>query len=174
MEHMMDLPNAAPYQSIQFLTDNIKKRRLGFIGHCWRSKDEVIHKVLLWEPGHGRRNRGWPHRTYVDQLLDDIDLDKRTVTKVMENRNEWRRTVNDWFRVRSTRWWWWWGCLAMFATIKFRCYLLCRDSSSTAKIIWHVFFFVIFLWKYKVRRISQQQKLAGIAVNSLVQLDRKG
>ena len=43
-------------------------RRLWFIGHCWRKKDEVISDLLLWELKHGARKTGRPATTYVDQV----------------------------------------------------------------------------------------------------------
>ena len=74
-----------------------------FIGHCWRSKDEIVHKLVLWEPTHGKRSPGRPHLNYVDQLVEDTNLDKEHLMRVMEDRKEWRSMVHDWVRVRSTR-----------------------------------------------------------------------
>ena len=37
------------------VTSTIKQRRLKFCGHCWRSKDEVVSQMLMWEPNHGKR-----------------------------------------------------------------------------------------------------------------------
>ena len=49
-------------------------RRLWFIGHRWRKKDEVISDLLLWELKHGARKRGRPATTYVDQVRNDTGL----------------------------------------------------------------------------------------------------
>ena len=43
---------------------------LGFIGHCWRTKDESIFSRLLWEHTHGKRSRGRSCYIYVDQPAD--------------------------------------------------------------------------------------------------------
>ena len=75
-------------------------RRLRFIGHCWRKKDEVISDLLLWEPKHGARKRGRPALTYVDQLQNDTGLSIAELKNIMENRKEWMKLVNG-VRVRS-------------------------------------------------------------------------
>ena len=36
------------------ITKTIKIRRIRHAGHCWRSRDELISDVLLWNPSHGR------------------------------------------------------------------------------------------------------------------------
>ena len=45
------------YGELPLVSDTLKLRRLRFIGHCWRRKDETVHQVLLWELPHGRRSR---------------------------------------------------------------------------------------------------------------------
>lgn len=47
------------------ITDTMKMRRLWFIGHCWRRKEEVISELLLWEPKHCARKRGRPATTLL-------------------------------------------------------------------------------------------------------------
>ena len=69
-------------------------RRLRFIGHCWRKKDEVISDLLLWEPKHGARKRGRPALTYVDQLQNDTGLSIVELKNIMENWREWMKLVN--------------------------------------------------------------------------------
>ena len=82
------------------ITDTLMIRRLRFIGHCWRKKDEVISDLLLWEPKHGARKRGRPALTYVDQLQNDTGLSIAELKNIMENRKEWMKLVNG-VRVRS-------------------------------------------------------------------------
>ena len=40
-------------------------------GHCWRSKDELISDVLLWDPPHmaKTKSRDGPARTYIQQFM---------------------------------------------------------------------------------------------------------
>ena len=39
------------------ITKTIKIRRTRHVGHCWRSRDELVSEVLLWTPSHGRANQ---------------------------------------------------------------------------------------------------------------------
>ena len=47
--------NIELYGKLKPITSTLRERRLRFIGHSWRSKDEVVHKLLLWDPKHGKR-----------------------------------------------------------------------------------------------------------------------
>ena len=42
------------YGNIPKITITIKEHRMRFSGHCWRSREEMISEVLLWEPLHGK------------------------------------------------------------------------------------------------------------------------
>ena len=66
------ITNKKLYNGCRKITEKIRERRLQNAGHSWRRKEEVISKVLLWEPSHGKRNRGHPERTYVQQLEEDL------------------------------------------------------------------------------------------------------
>ena len=92
--------NKELYGNLPKITDTLMIRRLRFIGHCWRKKDEVISDLLLWEPKHGARKRGRPALTYVDQLQNDTGLSIVELENIMENRKEWLKLVNG-VRVRS-------------------------------------------------------------------------
>ena len=92
--------NKELYGNLPKITDTLMIRRLRFIGHCWRKKDEVISDLLLWEPKHGARKRGRPATTYVDQLRNDTGLSIAELKSIMENRNEWMKLVNG-VRIRS-------------------------------------------------------------------------
>ena len=50
------------------ITKTIKIRQTRHVGHCWRSRDELISDVLLWNTSHGRAKAGRPARTYIEQL----------------------------------------------------------------------------------------------------------
>ena len=92
--------NEELYGNLQKISDTLRTRRLRFIGHSWRRKNEIISKVLLWDPKHGKRKRGRPAKTYVDQLQSDIDLSLEDLKVVMEDREEWRKIIHR-ARVRS-------------------------------------------------------------------------
>ena len=94
--------NAELYGDIPPISETLRGHRLKFIGHCWRSKNEVIHKLLLWEPTHGNRSVGRPHFTYIDQLAQDTGIQKEWLPAIMEDRKNWREIVNE-VRARSIR-----------------------------------------------------------------------
>ena len=74
------------------ITDTMKIRRLWFIGHCWRRKEEVTSEPLLWEPKHDARMRR-PAITYVDQLPNDSGLSIAELKIIMGNQKEWMKLV---------------------------------------------------------------------------------
>ena len=47
-------PNSVIFQRKSPLTDSRKRIRLKFIEYYWRSKDEIVSNVSLWEHKHGR------------------------------------------------------------------------------------------------------------------------
>ena len=87
------MTNKELYGKLTKLTDQLQIRRLKFIGHCWRRKEEVINKVLMWEPKHGRQRRGRPPITYLDQLRSDTGLRREELTTIMEDREAWKKLV---------------------------------------------------------------------------------
>ena len=85
----------------------IQTRWTRHAGHCWRSKDEIISDVLLWTPAYGQSKAGWPARTYIQQLCDDMGCNPEDLPEAMNNRETWRKKVWD-IRASRTTWWWWW------------------------------------------------------------------
>ena len=59
------------YGHLPPITKTIQVRRTRHAGHCWKSRDELISNVLLWNPTYGRAKAGWPTRTYIQQLCED-------------------------------------------------------------------------------------------------------
>ena len=82
------------YGPLPPVSTKIRERRLRFAGHCFRSKQELVSDVLLWEPKHGKRSVGAPSRTYVKQLIDDTGHLLEDLPTAMEDRNSWRSMVN--------------------------------------------------------------------------------
>ena len=46
------------YSHLPPITKTIQVRRTRHVGHCWRSRDELIRDALLWIPTHGRTKAG--------------------------------------------------------------------------------------------------------------------
>ena len=96
------------YGHLPPITKTIQVRRTRHAGHCWRSRDELIRDVLLWIPTHGRAKAGWPARTYIQQLCEDIGCCPEDLPRAMNDREEWRERVRD-IRATSAIWWWWYS-----------------------------------------------------------------
>ena len=84
-----------------------KLSKLDELGHCWRSKDEVIRDVLLWTPAYGQAKAGRPARTYNQQLCEDTGCSPEELPEAMNEREKLRERVRD-IRTSDTTWWWWW------------------------------------------------------------------
>ena len=89
------LSNAELYGNIPRVTATIRQQRLRFAGHCWRSKNELSSEVLLWEPSHGKRSRGRPRKTYVDQLIADTAYTYEDLANLMDDRDRWKELINE-------------------------------------------------------------------------------
>ncbi len=80
------------YGEIPKLSDTIKWRRLSFAGHCWRGK-EIAKDLLFWEPSTGKRRRGRPAKTYIEQICEDSGLTVEELKTKMGDREGWRKFV---------------------------------------------------------------------------------
>ena len=56
---------ATSYKTVA-ITKTIPERQIRHVGHCWRSKNELINKVLLWTPIYGHTNVDHLVRTYLN------------------------------------------------------------------------------------------------------------
>ena len=85
--------NEVLYQDLQPLSQTIRKIRTRLAGHCIRYTTQMAHKLVLWEPTRGKRNRGRQPVTYIDCLKEDTgptNTDKRR--SAMIARDEWKNT----------------------------------------------------------------------------------
>ena len=92
--------NKELYGNLTKITDTLRIRRLKFIGHCWRRKNELINKILTWVPKHGKRKRGRPAINYLDQIRNDTGMSIEELQNTMDDRDKWRKLVAD-VRARS-------------------------------------------------------------------------
>ena len=95
------------YGHLPPITKTIQVRRTRHAGHCWRSSDELIRDVLLWNPTYSRAKAGRPARTYIQQLCEDTGCSPKDLPEAMNDREKWRERVRD-IRASGTSWWWWW------------------------------------------------------------------
>ena len=59
----------------------IQVRRTEHAGQCWRSRDELISDVLLWNPSHWRAKAGWPTQITFSSSVRKQDVALRTYQK---------------------------------------------------------------------------------------------
>ena len=95
--------NKELYGNTPPLSQSIRRHRLRFAGHCWRSKQELAGDLVVWAPSHGRRSQGRPRMTYPEQLANDIGCLPQELPALMSNKDEWRRTVSSISRASSTQ-----------------------------------------------------------------------
>ncbi|CAM1310307.1 Uncharacterised protein r2_g2061 [Pycnogonum litorale] len=87
--------NKELYGNIPPISKSIKQQRMRFVGHCWRSKEELIGDVLLWKPSYGKQSAGRPKKTYIDQMMDDTGCRLEELPNAMEDRERWKKRVMD-------------------------------------------------------------------------------
>ena len=83
----------------------IQVRRTKNVGHCLRSRDELISDVLQWTLSHGRAKAGWPARTYIQLLCEDTGCNSGDLPEAINDRDGWREKVRDIRADGVTRWW---------------------------------------------------------------------
>ena len=82
--------NKELYAEVPKATDTVKQKRLKLAGHCYRHPEEAASNLVLWTPNHGKRGRGRPARTFVQQLRDDTGLQEREMASLMLSRDQWK------------------------------------------------------------------------------------
>ena len=87
------LTNKELYGNIPKISVAIREQRLRFSGHCWRSEGELASDLLLWQPYHGKRFRGRPPLTYIDQLVKDTGCRTEELPAAMKERDKWKERV---------------------------------------------------------------------------------
>ena len=83
------------YGHLPPIRKTIQVRRARHVGHCWRSKDELVSDVLLWTPTYGQAKAGRPARTYIQQLCEDTGCNPEDLPEVMNDREKWQEMVKD-------------------------------------------------------------------------------
>ena len=78
------------WAELGWILDKIKNMRLQFAGHCCRSKDESVSRLLLWKPKHGKRKNGRPSFTWAKLLKQNTGLQEPDIKTAMLGRSVWR------------------------------------------------------------------------------------
>ena len=74
------------YGHLPPITKTIQARRTRHAGHGWKSRDELISEILLWNPSYGRAKAGRPARTYTQQLREDTGCSPEDLPEAMNDR----------------------------------------------------------------------------------------
>jgi len=78
------------------IENQIKRRKLNWIGHTLRKETGAIEKTALdWNP-QGYRKRGWPKRTWRRTIEEEIRSTRRSWNEVKGlagDRNVWMDTL---------------------------------------------------------------------------------
>ena len=94
------------YSHLPLISKTIQVRRTRHAGHCWRSQDELISNVLLWNPSHGRAKAEWPARTYIQQLSADTGYSLEDRLGAVGDKDGQREIIRE-VSAGSVTWWWW-------------------------------------------------------------------
>ena len=95
------------YGPLPPITKTIQFRRTRHVGHCWRSKDELISDIPQWSPSYGRVKAEWPARTYIQQFCTDTRCSLEDLPQVMDDREGWQERVREIHTGGTTLWLWW-------------------------------------------------------------------
>ena len=77
------------YGHLPPIMKTIQVKQTRHVGHCWRSRDELISAILLWTPSHRQAKAGRPARTYIQQLCADTVCSLEDLLGAMDNRDGW-------------------------------------------------------------------------------------
>ena len=71
----------------------IKKRRLKYVGHAVRNPRTNLMSTVLQGKVEGKRSRGRPTNTYIENIRKDSGLSLSQIVRRSEDRDVWRRVV---------------------------------------------------------------------------------
>jgi hypothetical protein len=76
------------------IAHEIRKRKLGWMGHTLRKDDkEICKRALYWNP-IGRRKIGRPKETWKRSTLRETNKSVAEMGYIARDRNEWRKFVS--------------------------------------------------------------------------------
>jgi hypothetical protein len=94
--------NIALYRDLELISIVLKRRRIKFVGHCFRSQNSApqpISDILFFDlPQFKSSKRGAKPNNYQKQLLNDCDRDLSEITQLkkdMLDRDIWKSFVKN-------------------------------------------------------------------------------
>ena len=95
-QYLERVSNHTLYGDLPKVSSKIAQRRLRLAGHAQRHPELTLNKLILWEPKHGRADRGRPRLTFIDNLKADTGLRSvEEIARLMEDKVLWRAAVHD-------------------------------------------------------------------------------
>ena len=91
-------------ESLPSISKTIQIRQIRHVGHCWRSKDELMRDVLLWMPSREQAWVGWPTKTYLQQLCMDTGCSLEDLSGAMNDKDDWQERFWE-IHARYSKWW---------------------------------------------------------------------
>ena len=79
------ITNEVLHAGIPRILTTIRERCSRFSGHCWRSINEVVSDLVLWELEHGKRSVRGQARTFVDLLEADTGVPRNCLPVAMDD-----------------------------------------------------------------------------------------
>ena len=147
------------YNHLLPITKTIEVSQTRNVGHCWRSKDELISDILLWTPSHGRAKTGRPARTCVHQLCAVAGCSLEDLPEAMDYREGWREKASG-IRAVGATWWWW--------QLKFKSIILFYELLQSLNLMSRNFCVIFFRyimeqWKksmpFFLEKVSREKQL---------------
>ena len=87
--------NTELYGSTPLVSSKVASRRMRLAGHCYRHPELCASKLVLWQPTHGRKDRGRPKQDYIATLKTDTGVnDSVELGTLMSDRAVWRGHVS--------------------------------------------------------------------------------
>ena len=74
------------YDHIPPITKTIQVRRTRHVGHCWRSREELLSDVFPWTLSHGRAEAENPAGTDIQQLCADTGCSLEDLPEATDDR----------------------------------------------------------------------------------------
>ena len=85
------LTNKELYGKLPKISSKITERRMKLAGHIHRHPELTAHKLLFWEPLHGRPNRGCKPINFIDMLRKDTGgSSTQEIGSLMLDRKGWK------------------------------------------------------------------------------------
>ena len=85
------MPNEELYGELPRVSNKVAAKRMELAGHCYRHPELAANKLVLWEPTHGRTQRGRQKMTYLQVLRKDANVVTTDELSVcMNSRDDWK------------------------------------------------------------------------------------